>query len=538
MAMPFTHPSFQKIHALLRKGGDSRTRAGWVLLLTAALIGAITIFHGRFVDESDNLVVARLLVSGDHLYADVFSHHYPWAYWWTALVFTLTGPSLAAARASLLIYQLATLAIAMRLSRYGFELGLVAFAWSILRFFYYGNLVLYSGFAGAALLAVFAITLAALVRRIKFTIWHGVAVGAFAAIAFLADPLSVYALVVSFGFLLWTSWRATLVASATAASGIMLAGGYLVATHSLEAFLAQAIDFNANVYSRYLGEGPQRFAQLLKQLTSGLEITDPGWRKLEPLKSFTGTYGDFDRWLFTGFLYRLAILTLVAGLALRKRFLAAAFVYFYVAALLIVARYDFRSQGFILVALFSIALIIGAPPAVRFARTLDGSHFTWNRVPVLGRATMQVVIILLATWLLFRATAHIIIEANNLTYAANFHDMEVEGQRIVEDLACGRSDVVLGYFPGDPLFNWVSGLRPLGRYLFLFPWVAEVALPEVVRELPQTGAIIHVGDETVWSYFPTHKYLAPLLERLDQEYVNKGNGWYVSPDLGECSGTN
>jgi hypothetical protein len=58
--------------------------AGMVLLSISFLIALTKVYYSRFVDEGDNLSVGWLLSQGSILYRDVFSHHFPFPYYWVA----------------------------------------------------------------------------------------------------------------------------------------------------------------------------------------------------------------------------------------------------------------------------------------------------------------------------------------------------------------------------------------------------------------------------------------------------------------------
>jgi hypothetical protein len=124
----------------------TRRKSGWLLVLVSFCIGFLTIYWGTEGDEADNLVVGTLIARGSVLYRDIFSHHFPFPYFWTALVVSLFGKSLLWIRASVWLFQIASFGIAMELSGYCLTLGCAAFFWSITRIFYQGNLVLYSSF--------------------------------------------------------------------------------------------------------------------------------------------------------------------------------------------------------------------------------------------------------------------------------------------------------------------------------------------------------------------------------------------------------
>ena len=180
----------------------NREILGWTLLAISFSVGIITIFWGHFGDEADNLVVGTLIVRGYALYRDVFSHHFPFPYYWMAMIVGFFNESIFLARLSVLLFQTVTFALGMRLSGNYLLVGLAAFIWSIMRPFYRGNMVLYHTFTAASLLVVFIAVLVLLQQRNSSPHWgHWLTIGLYSIIAILSDPLSAYAVGVALIFL-------------------------------------------------------------------------------------------------------------------------------------------------------------------------------------------------------------------------------------------------------------------------------------------------------------------------------------------------
>ncbi len=174
-----------------------RVWLGWTLLVIAFFIGCLTIYWEAFVDEADNLVVGWLLTERYVLYRDIFSHHFPFPYYWSAVIVSLFGKSIFTVRLSVWLFQIISLGAAMRLSGYHLLLGLAALIWGILRHLYFGNMVLYSSFSGVSLAIVFIVTLAVIQQQININWRHMFAIGVFSLISIFSDPLSIYAIVVA-----------------------------------------------------------------------------------------------------------------------------------------------------------------------------------------------------------------------------------------------------------------------------------------------------------------------------------------------------
>ena len=123
----------------------------------AGCVSVATLYFGSFGDGADNLAVGALLHHGYVLYRDLFSHHFPFTYYWVAGVVAVAGKLLLAVRLSIVIFQVVTLAITLLLSRNALPLGFAYLLWRVLSPFYLGNMVLYSAFTGVALIAIFTL---------------------------------------------------------------------------------------------------------------------------------------------------------------------------------------------------------------------------------------------------------------------------------------------------------------------------------------------------------------------------------------------
>ena len=152
-------------------------------------LGCWVLFVDVFVDEGDKLAVALLMLRGMRLYGDLFAHHFPFVFDWLAVVFRLLGPSILFARWSMLAFQLVTFAAVMRLTRLYTPIGVLAVLWGCIGHLYWANMVIYQGFAGLSMMAVFILTLTALAGRRCEGRVYWLALGLFAAIAILSDPI-------------------------------------------------------------------------------------------------------------------------------------------------------------------------------------------------------------------------------------------------------------------------------------------------------------------------------------------------------------
>jgi hypothetical protein len=513
---------------------------GGVALLIALGIGLAALFWGTFADEGDNLAVGMMLSRGSMLYRDVFSHHFPFAYYWTAVITGVFGPSIAAARVSALLFQIGSLAWAMYVTRYFVPIGLLGILWSIVGLFFFGNLVLYTVFSGVALTVVFMVMLAILSKRIPAGRKELFTLGIFAFIAVLSDPLAIYPILCLLVFLALSPVR--LKGSVQVGALITLGLGayvvYLFASGSLDAFYQDVIRFNAEVYRKYTALSPLRLDGILNLIGTALNLNGRPWQT-DPYLILKRE--QLDYWLFTGFLFRLTVVLAALILALRRRWKLAAFVYLYAVMLLAMNQETFRVMPFFMTAGFvGMWLIfddldgaaagqstVGAGRVNRSVKWLAFTLLPWTARCVIGFGYV---------WLVLRSADTLSQTREQLSYTGGLGYPLAIADHIRNDLACGQTDVSLAYYPGEPTFNFLTGFRPVSKYLYLFPWVAEVALPQVLDSLATGRNVVYVDwNSMLWGKYQAADYLASLKTYLEASYHAAGEGFYVSPELArEC----
>ena len=499
----------------------NREILGWLLLAAQFLLGLVTLYWGAHVDEADNLVVGDLILHGAALYKDVFSHHFPFPYFWMAGMIALAGKSIFAARFSLLIFQTIAFIVAMCVSRKHLLVGLTALMWGLVRPFYSGHMLLYTSFAGVSLFVVLVVTYAILDEMVTPGWKHWSTLALFSWIAFLSGPLSLYAILVSLAFLLLKHPASGLKTGLLLLAGLTIPLLLLAVTGALQPFWQSAILFNAQVYDKYAEANPVRLTDFFTQVFTGLGIPFGQWFNFDPFKPIQIGYAQIDAWFFTGFLYRLGLISAALTLILKRKISAGAYLYLFAAGTLLIARIHFRSQAFILVALTGLAVL-----------AVEGIQR--DRVkPALASAarTVRVIALVMALWLGVRLIQQVFLDRADFSYESNFRKYERDAMRL-DRLACGRPDVRLAHYPEGVYSYWFSGLQPASKYIFMWPWVAEVGQAEMIRELEgEQYVIVIVTDELVWDEYATSDYLRPLLDYLDANYHKLSKETYISPAL-------
>ena len=244
--------------------------------------------------------------------------------------------------------------------------------------------------------------------------------------------------------------------------------------------------------------------------------------------------------MFDGLLYRAVFLLLSLILLMRRRWLAAAFVYIFAAAMLFRVTVAFRSLHLALTAL-AVAIVLVTDTAHQHdharlnpvdQRNAVGQAFLalhWGiRLAVGG---LLVWMLALGLWRVADLTRQ-----GGLSYQANFGSLIAVADEVTT-LSCGQ-DAALAFYPGNPYIQFLSGLRPVSRYVFMWPWVAEVALPDVLESLQtESQALVYIDKSAeIWGQWPTRKYLADLISYLDNHYIARGSNYYLSPGLAQQCG--
>jgi len=103
----------------------------------------------------------------------------------------------------------------------------------------------------------------------------------------------------------------------------------------------------------------------------------------------------------------------------------------------------------------------------------------------------------------------------------------------IRDIIGDRQDVLMAHYPGDIYNFWYTDLRPVSGYTFMWPWIADYALDDVIRELdkPQILALIVIEKRMIWGKYDTHTYLNPLIKFLEKNYKQIDKEMFLSPEL-------
>ena len=517
---------------------------GLVLLAAALYVGYLFRYRGVFPeDEGDKLAIGLLMARGSRLYRDVFTHHMPFPYLWTAAVL-LVSPTVSAVRTSVLFYQVLAFGVIMKVSRRYLATGLAALTWAGVGNLFFANMALYNVFSGAALIVVFAITIQALLVEETPSLFARIAWGTAAGAAILSDPLAALPVLVCLAAL-WLNQQTRhklVIPLASAASVFGLCFLYLLLTGSLSGFYNEVFIFNTQVYNHYYQSEVSQLLNLPRLFVSGLGIFQSHlWNLPGFLIDVPAAPHRVDVW--AGWIvYRLGVVAISIDLLLRRRWLAAATIYFFATATLLRSDGFFRQIPFVLTSIvcafwFLVGWrgdgqqpgdrsdLVSAPELSR----ADINQKKWYPFYAGLRVAMQLILAVTFGYLVVNTLLYY--QANKkLVYADAFGSYISVGKEI-RGLACDQP-AELGFYPGDPMIYFTSGLRPVEGYVYLWPWVYQAGGQAIINRLGtgEEKAIVYINkDREVWGY-ASRIYMSDLIAFLDANYLQVGP-YYVSPSL-------
>jgi hypothetical protein len=528
--------------------------AGFTLLAIAFLLGLTKLVFGQFADEANNLVYGWLVSKGYVLYRDVFSQHFPFAYYWTAVVVSLFGNSQAAVRVSLLVLQAGLFGFSMWATRLYLPIGLATLVWGLTSQFHRGNMILYDNFDGTFLTVAFILVFFALLARSRIRKVTLIVTGLCLGCAFLSNPLLIYPGFLIFLGLFLSGWKARddsgwreglrrLVWAGGAASlvlGVYLV--YLLVSGTFQDFYRDAVWFNAVIYDQYTDGSPNRLGAIFFQLFSGLDIFNPQWTKhVSPFIQLGINRNSFASedlyysWIFSSLLFRLSILLCTLGLMLKRKFLTGIFLYVFAAALLTRAETSWHAIPFIWLSLFAGAYFI-----VSFSQIpkINFSNQSWlktiDRVVRPGWGVVLAVFLLMFGWSA-ASGAYFLVDNHAALNDHHFINRLARFGDQLRSLSCNQDDLKVLIYPYNPMVYFVTQIPPASKYMFMHPWVAQVALPELIPDLQQQNStIIEVKtDKTVWQAYAVKDYLAELITYLNQNYTQVDATLWMSKALGK-----
>ena len=342
----------------------------------------------------------------------------------------------------------------------------------------------------------------------------------FAILAFMSDPLSVYPAII-IGICLLTR---------KIGYGLrfgLFFGGFLsllILGLSIGGVLSDlfegAFHFNRSFYSKYTWTNPIRIKEFLLQIVTLLDLFQQKWFNLNPLRSFPLDITKIDEWAFTGLFYRLSIYFYATILFIQKKWLTAVSVFVFAAAILAMKTTGFYAQVFNLFALYCFVSFVSNLFKKEEKKPL-------KKIMIIG----GVILTLAFLWLFTRVVWTNYVKPEK-DYKAIWVKISAEVD-IINKTSCGLVDVKLAAYPGKTSYYWFTDLEPVEGYLFMWPWVADYALDEVVEALsnPELKAIVISPNKgQVWG-LDVADSLRKLHDFVTENYIPYNESIFLSPAL-------
>ena len=114
-------------------------------------------------------------------------------------------------------------------------------------------------------------------------------------------------------------------------------------------------------------------------------------------------------------------------------------------------------------------------------------------------------------------------------------DRLISEAQLIREAVQNRSDVQLGHYPDGNYMYYLTGLRPISKFVDFYPWVAEIGRTEVDSQLARAPDVVLVMELSgrVWTY-PNYGTLETELAYAQKHLIKEKFGWltvYVSPWL-------
>ena len=468
------------------------------------------------MDEGSNLNLATCILNGYHLYRDAFENHFPLPVYLSAVIVFFTGKSLAAVRLVVFFLDAVALFAAMRVSRLYFPMGFAAAMWGLISPYYFGNMLLYDNLATMGGIIMGAICFAALARDLPASRSVFVLMAICGVVTTLSNPffsLVTLVAIVALFFAPRVPAKFVIQLALTIAAPVAAYFLYLAVSGEISSFYSYAVVFNTTTYQEYASLS---LVSLVGHQLLLLDIFNPDWLLAwNPLRFSPISFSPiFDHWIFTGIFYRLVALGACALFALRREYRTAVFLYFFAAMLPLRGDSLFHAAPFVLFCMFLAGVIL--QEAMSLAQP-------W-------KAAVSATLCILMLPLAISGARYLSRHAMQSDFAA----IETEA-RLIRQAGQNQNDVQLGHYPDGNYMYYLTGYRPLSKFVDFYPWVAEIGRASVDADLARAQKVVLVLDlnGNVWTY-PNYVTLESEVEYAKKHLIREHVDWltaWVSPSL-------
>jgi hypothetical protein len=117
-----------------------------------------------------------------------------------------------------------------------------------------------------------------------------------------------------------------------------------------------------------------------------------------------------------------------------------------------------------------------------------------------------------------------------LSYKTSFGQIEAMASKLSR-LSCNLPSVKLGVFPAEPYLYAFTKMKPMSKYIYYWPWVAEIARNEVLSHMETDTAIVYLFvPGNIWG-ISYSTFLGDLYRYLASHYTYIGDNCFATPIL-------
>jgi hypothetical protein len=504
-----------------------------IVFVLAALILFAQSFRFTFHDEGDILTVGWLMTRGKILYRDIFSHHFPLPYFWSAGVTAVFGQSLIAQRLSIAILTVLVFWLGIRITQKPLAISLQFLLWAQFNHLVRGNMVLYHSFAALSVFLIFLIVFFQKKHKGQVPGWQVFLLGFASSTAMLASVIFAYPILIAFLFYAVNifrqaaqgdrkqQWRELVKKLWPYGIGLFLLPLlfliYLLVTKSVGNFWMDGIRFNLDYYGKYINANSMSPLQVLFYVVT---LHHPFQVLMAaPLQ---------DNWILNYIFFitlRLGVLFATLEMILTKRYGRAGFTFLFLAALLI-RNNGANGQPYMIIALFVLVDQLSLPWLCgdRHQKTAEQTPTKWPKL----RLGLKMGTTLIVAVIFFRLLINLGLNLDELTPTANFQALEEKSAQIRAIKSECPSLKMLAY-PFDFYAYYVAEVEPASKYHFVLQWVDDYAADDIIEHLAAQEPILFTYERVIDYYEPTR-----ILAYVNQHYDRLSEDWWASPALTNC----
>ncbi len=473
------------------------------------------------LDENDHLTVAYLMTKGSYLYTDIFSHHFPFPYYWTYIFTSFwseNSPSktisifrLSLTVIQLLIFILVYLNLEKNRTKFLFSIWLLFFA-----FFYpiyQGNLILSESFTAVFMAGYMWILIPILIKWEECSLKKLLSLQLLSALTFWTQPLLVGLFFVP--YFLSSNKQNRIYLSITSGLLIIIPLLFFLMTGQLYNFIEQAVWFNYQIY-------PNLFFTFL--------IPDS---KFSPIIQTIILFIQNEFKLFTSINNWLQLFQFITHLSV-----------YYLIFLLLKKKLYSQSIIFLLILLFSRLREIKITPGVPFEfgiypfiviASISSLFLIFNLYTKNKLVGIIVGIVLLIAS--FMPLKPIIIQSLDRSYNYYvFWSPKQDIGQLIQKLTNSNEKILI--YPHDVDLYYFAQREPIDKFLYWYLWIDAVNTyknerMETLEKNPP--AVMYIGNV---SYKEDKYYYSRFFPNLTKGYIQikkdgKPTGIWLREDLQE-----